>query len=120
MNNEKRKFPWKTWKSRHSKNHRGHGFIHIDALEGQWFFLVMGGIWLLIGLLVGIFNHPAFLVIGLLIGLPCCGLSVYCRLSRKEELEIEAKRQAERDEKQRIWREKRRQERSKQKPKNKR
>lgn len=123
MNNEtpeKRKYPWKTWKSYHSRNHHSRGHIEIDALEGQWFFLLMGGCWLLVGLLVGIFNHPAFLLLGLLIGLPCCSLSIYCYLSRKEELEIEAKKQTERDEKQRILREKRRQNRLEKKPKTKR
>lgn len=111
---KKRKFPWKTLdpypnKKVHYIRRRG---IYVDAQTGQWFFLVLGLPWIICGTGFALAGE-SFLItlISFIIGLPFTLAAVYCFLSHTEELKIEAEKKAARDEKQRIWREKRRAER---------
>ena len=110
----KKKFPWRTLEPYRYRKRRRYvgarkGGIRVDALEGQWFFLVLGVPWLIVGIGFAVKGIAiAFSIVSIVLGIICCLISFYAFLSRREDLKIEAEKQAARDEKQRLWREKRR------------
>ena len=114
---KKRRFPWKTIDPYPipNVNYRsvgGIGGIYVDAQTGQWFFLLFAVPSLIVSIGVIICGKTSLVsVIFLVIGILCSLVSLYCFLSHREDLKIEAEKKAARDEKQRLWREKRRSER---------
>ncbi len=107
---KKRRFPWKTINPYPNPNvtYRRAGGIYVDAQTGQWFFLLFGLPCLILGIGFAIAGKTSlFSVIYLVIGILFSLVALYCFLSHREDLKIEAEKKAARDEKQRLWREKR-------------